>query len=305
MKNVQVLVSTSPTTLALVLGLKMGEGQKVAVVEAEYGSKEVLGSSDKLSLNHHVRSERPCPCSLSNEMFDGEREELEVIGISHFDLDTLGGICALLGVKPTSPEPGFWEMAEWVDTRGPHRIKECPSYNAESHIRLASFWTWSQANRLVAPKEGGQPAEMWDCTKYVFEAIEELKRILDHTSENEVVRGKEFLAKEEALKAESFVSEGVSASGIKVVLRRGKVFANHLYYTKDGSPAHMVVGYNENFEAVTVSRCGDDVPVVAKEFVQELWGQLAGGHAGIAGSPRGEKLLFSEAERAFDKLLKR
>jgi hypothetical protein len=214
------------------------------------------------------------------------------------DLDTLGGIAALMGVKPASPEPGFWEMAEWVDTKGPHRVRECPAYKAATHVLLASFWAWSQANRLFPPRDGSTA----DCTEYVQGAIEELGRILGSDAET-VARGQDFLEKEEALKAESFVREGVSKSGIRVVLRRSMSFVNHLYYMEDGSLADIVVGYGEKFKAVTVSRADDSVGVVAKTFVQELWGDLAGGHPGIAGSPRGEELDFAQAERAFEAAL--
>jgi hypothetical protein len=292
----QIIISSNPDNLSNAIINKTA-----AVVEAEYGSREVEGSSDLLTLNHHVRTERPCPCSLSNDRFDDVREEIEVIGISHFDLDTLGGIAALLGVKPESRHPGFWEMAEWVDTKGPHRIRECPAYDAASHVLLASFWAWSQANRLFPPRDGSAT----DCTEYVQKAIEELKVIVLGNDGTEITRGQDFLEKEEALKAESFVRDGVSESGQRVVLRRSESFVNHLYYMEDGSPADIVVGYGEKFKAVTVSRADDSVGVVAKTFVQELWGELAGGHTGIAGSPRGQELGMSEAERAFEALMAR
>lgn len=292
----QIIISSNPDNLQTAITAY----QTHATVEAEYGQVEVEGSSDLLTLNHHVRSERPCPCSLDNARFYDVRQDIEVIGISHMDIDTLGGICALLGVKPESHEPGFWEMAEWVDTKGPHRIRECPAYNATAHVLLASFWAWSQANRLFPPRDGSTT----DCTEYVLKAVEELKAILGDNADA-VSRGQEFMEKEDALKAESFVRDGVSESGLRMVLRRSENFVNHLYYMEDGSPADIVVGYGEKFKAVTVSRADDSVGVVAKTFVQELWGELAGGHPGIAGSPRGQELEMSEAERAFEALMAR
>ncbi len=293
-KTIAILLSSSPDSLRTALA----GCQQFAVVEAEYGAVEVEGSSDLLTLNHHVRPGRPCPCSLPNEQFDTIREEIEIIGISHMDLDTLGGIAALLGVKPESPEPGFWEMAEWVDTKGPHRIRECSAYNAASHILLASFWAWSQDNRLFPPRDGS----VTDVSDFVSGAIEELRAILGGDAER-LERGRAFLAAEEALKNTSFVREGVSESGLRVVLRQSDGFVNHLYYDVDGNPVDCVVGYSTKFKAVTVSRADDSVALVARQFVQELWGELAGGHPGIAGSPRGEELEFEEAEGAFEALL--
>jgi hypothetical protein len=292
---IRIIISSNPDNLNV-----LSEKTTFAAVEAEYGSREVKGSSDLLTLNHHVRTERPCPCSLSNDRFDDVREEIEVIGISHMDLDTLGGIAALLGVKPESPTPGFWEMAEFVDTKGPHRIRECSSYNAASHVLLASFWAWSQQNRLFPERDGS----VSDVTEYVTGAIVELERILGEDA-NALTRGQNFLEKEDALKAESFVRDGVSESGLRVVLRESDGFVNHLYYDENGNPVDVVVGFNSKFKSVTVSRADDSVGVVAKTFVQELWGELAGGHPGIAGSPRGEELELSEAERAFEALMAR
>ncbi len=290
----KVYISNNPEALAETL-----QAHKVyAVVEAEYGGKEVLGSSDLLTLNHHVRSERPCPCSLSNADFAEVREQVEAIGLSHFDLDTLGGVAALLGVKPENEK--FWAMAAWVDVKGPHRIRECPQYDPDVHVLLGSFWAWSQKNRLFPPRDGS----VAECTEFIQGALEELKLILSGDNER-LERGKQFLQQEEQLKRESFVRDGVSASGLKIVLRKGAQFVNHLYYMEDGSPADVVVGYSLKFKSVTVSRATDDVPIVAKDVVQELWGELAGGHAGIAGSPRGQELELEEAVKAFEHLLKR
>lgn len=330
--RIQFLISSSADSLRTAL---VGY-EHYATVEAEYGSLEVEGSSDLLSLNHHVRPERACPCSLSNERFDGVREEIEAVGLSHFDLDTLGGCMALLGVKPDAP--AFWACAEWVDTRGPHRVRECSQYSEDTHVLLASFWAWSQANRLFPPRDGS----VSDVTEFVSGAIEELSAILAGDDER-LERGRQFLAAEDALKGESFVRDGVSESGLRVVLRQSDGFVNHLYYSVDDSPADVVVGYSTKFKSVTVSRATDDVSVVAREFVQSVFTDcqilvageesprpeiyadraaveraaaeagieeysiqfLAGGHPGIAGSPRGKELDFAEAERAFAALLAR
>ena len=293
----QIIISSNPDNLQTAIT----SHETYATVEAEYGSREVLGSSDLLTLNHHVRTERPCPCSLSNDRFDTVREEIEIIGISHMDLDTLGGIVALLGIKPESRHPGFWEMAEWVDTKGPHRIRECPAYNAATHVLLASFWAWSQDNRLFPPRDGS----VADCTEYVQKTTEELKVILLGNDGTEITRGQDFLEKEESLKAESFVRDGLSESGMHVVLRESDGFVNHLYYDENGNPVDVVVGYNSKFKSVTVSRADDNVSIVARDFVQELWGELAGGHPGIAGSPRGQEMSLEDAKTAFKVLMAR
>ncbi|MFH1632196.1 MAG: hypothetical protein ABIA47_04270 [bacterium] len=291
--NITIVIANNAAALAAAL-----EGKNSAVVEAEYGSVEVMGSTDLQTLNHHVRPERPCPCSLENTQFDAIRQDIQVVGISHMDLDTLGGIAALAGLKPECATPGFWELAAFVDTNGPHRITESAAYNREAHVLLASFWAWSQSNRLFPERDGS----VADCTEFVASAISELKQICAGTPEA-VNRGEEFLAAQDALVASSFQRDGVSGSGIRVVMRVSDAFTNHLYYVEDGSPADMVVAFNTKFRSVTVSVADDSVGVVCRDFVQSLWGSEAGGHPGIAGSPRGTALGLDEATRAFEAAL--
>lgn len=262
-----------------------------AVVEAEYGNTEVEGSSDKLTLNHHIRPERPCPCSLSNARFEEERDSIEAVGLSHFDLDTLGGILALQGEKPKIHK--FWALAEHVDLNGPHVIQEHPLYDEKTHCLLASFWAWSKANRLFAERDGS----VSDVTEYVQEA----KSVLGHIlmgEKKDLQRGKDFLREEADLKNRSFVT---AKNG--VVLRQDTAFVNHLYYDRKGNPLGYVVGFNPQRKSVTVSRAGDE-GISCSDFVQRLWGPGAGGRDGIAGSPRDEDKTLDDAREAYEALVK-
>ena len=45
-----------------------------------------------------------------------------------------------------------------------------------------------------------------------------------------------------------------------------------------------------NTKSITVSFADRGKKISAKEIVQELWGNEAGGHPGIAGSPRGQEM---------------
>lgn len=258
-----------------------------AVVEAEFGSVEVMGSSNLLTLNHHVRPGRPCPCLYDNAGTYAGR--IEAVGISHFDLDTLGGVLALQGRKPK--DVAFWRLAAWVDTHGPHRVKECPTYTEHDHIRLAAFWSWSQKNRLFAPRDGSCE----EVSSFVDGAHAEIVAILNG-QRDEI--GQDFLASEAELMDISFVAERGP-----VVLRTGDTFTNHLYYGVDGQPVSYVVALNTKFKSITISKADASLPISCKDFVQELWGALAGGHDGIAGSPRGQEMTLEDAQKAFDALV--
>ena len=83
-----------------------------ATVEAEYGAECVPGSV--ITMAHHgTRSSNPAPCNWSDVPVLTDCEIL----VSHLDLDSMGGIMALMGTKPDNPE--FWKAAEFIDLNGP------------------------------------------------------------------------------------------------------------------------------------------------------------------------------------------
>lgn len=278
----KILLSSNPENLLAAL---QSTNEPYAVVEAEYGSTEVMGSSDELTLNHHVRPERQCPCLTENwdEPFEGD------IGISHFDLDTLGGVLALRGYKDFGSS-SFWALAAFVDVNGAHRIAECPQYNRGLHADMAAWWSWSQAHRLLPPRDGS----VIDVTDFFEDAEIELGLILAGDRYEE---GVTFLAQEEVLRDLSWRDERVTENGLKIVKRVCDTFVNHLYYLNDVSPADVVVALNTKFQSCTISCSAGQIN--CREVVQNLWGPLAGGHPGIAGSPRGQEMTEEDLENLF------
>jgi hypothetical protein len=258
---------------------------RTATVEAEYGDVCVPGSA--LTLAHHgSRAANPAPCAAPNGCGDG----IEAVGLSHLDLDALGGCIALLGRKP---EVGsFWELAEFVDVRGPHRLAEAGA-SEENLARLHAFWAWSAEHLVFPPRNGG----VLDITKEVEAAEAALNRILGGDADL-LAAGAAFKAAGEALNAASLV-EVVG----DVLLRQHEGFVNHLYAAPDGAAAKAVVGFNPATGSVTVSFADTPPAGGAVKIVQELWGPLAGGHAGIAGSPRGEVLTLDDARKAVEAVL--
>jgi hypothetical protein len=205
------------------------------------------------------------------------------VGLSHFDLDTLGGCLAVLGQKPENSQ--FWEAAEYVDLNGPHALKAREDVDKNVMEALHAFWAWSVQNRLFPPRDGSAV----DCTEHVHRAAETITRILAG-DEKLLEAGREFAAKEAELNSASFVE---AASGVVVRVAAG--FTNHLYNTPDGL-MRSVVAYNTKSGAITVSFADDDArgKLNACEIVQKLWGKEAGGHAGIAGSPRGTRMNLDD-----------
>lgn len=283
----RVLLSSNPVVLATALK----QFARTATVEAEYGNTVVEGSV--LTLAHHTEAYRHCPSPCTRPV---EKIDLDAVGISHVDLDTIGGVLSLLGTKPLSAS--FWALAGAVDVRGAHRIEECRAQVGallDDVRQLQEFWAFSEARRVFAPRDGG----ILDVT----DVIEEFSAVLDEISvgdESRRAAGAAFVAKGEALNASSFIRvESTDSTPIRVVVRRSESFVNHLYATPSGVVCDAVVTLNPKMGAVTVSFA--EAPAVgqgtAKEVVQALWGPEAGGHAGIAGSPRGQVMTSEDHEK--------
>ena len=252
-----------------------------ATVEAEYGSETVHGSV--ITMAHHGENAgNPAPCSYPNNGKD--YGNVEAIGVSHLDLDTMGGIAAIMGVKPVDYD--FWKLAEYVDLNGAHKLHKSGA-SKENIDRLYAWWAWNESQ--PRPERS---SEVVDVTEKVLVAIEAIKKILGGDKDL-LTEGVKFKAEEEELNRRTV--EG--AFGGKVLFRVSQNFVNHLYSTVNGEEYDMVVSYNPKWRSVTLSYAnpgeGDD----ACKVVQGMWGPLAGGHKGIAGSPRDQKMNKADGLR--------
>jgi hypothetical protein len=281
----RVLLSSSPVSLTAALAAFAS----TATVEAEYGDVTVSGSA--LTFAHHGKNAgAPCPCSYGNEV--AADLAVEAVGVSHVDLDTLGGVLAIQGRKPLAES--FWTLAEYVDLNGAHRLVQSGA-SAEDVARLHAWWAWSERHRLFAPRDGS----VTDAGAWIDAAAEAVTSILEGDPAL-LQAGEAFRLAGEALNSASFVEAGEG-----VLLRSSDAFTNHLYTSPSGETAKAVVAYNPKFRSVTVSfEAGSASPVSAREFVQGLWGDLAGGHHGIAGSPREQAMTLDDARGAAEALRK-
>lgn len=274
MTQIRFVLSSNPTNLTEAL-----VGKASATVEAEYGDITVAGSV--LTMAHHgANAGNRAPCAYPNGCAKG----VEIVGLSHFDLDTLGGCAAILGRKPETEI--FWQLAEFVDLNGPHKLGESGAFD-EDIRRLHAFWAWSEQNRVFANRDGS----VLDVTDKVIEGIEVLKMIMNG-DEQMLAAGDDFKAKGDKLNAESFVE----FIGEDVIVRVSPNFVNHLYVAPDGEVAKVVVGFNTLHGSITVSFADAPKGVNARDIVQKLWGAEAGGHAGIAGSPRGLRMQLFDIQ---------
>jgi hypothetical protein len=267
-------------------------------VEAEYGSFVAEGSLYTAAHHQplgskfagtHVGGVMPSPCNDTNipEVMDGG-----VILVSHVDLDTFGGCLRAIGHAELfrSSFQGFWNLAEFIDTRGPHKISQSGAEEREIRV-LNAFWAWSKTNVPRFPRD-----QVTDITSTVRACADALTEILEIGNRELLLAGDAYRADEQALNTRTFSRrEGDILVRIAEVNRD---FCNHLYVDPSGQPAKAVVGYNRESGSVTIS-LADPIPNVScRAILQTLWGPEAGGHDGIAGSPREKNMGVEGLEAA-------
>lgn len=256
-------------------------------IEAEYGSFVWEGSiftaahhqSEGKYAGRHQGGTQPAPCNNSSIPVLDEG----TIGVSHMDLDTLGGIARAMGCDYLFlGNEGFWNLSEFVDVSGAHKLKNSGASDVNLD-RLYAFWAWSQENRLP------RATELTDITEYVIQAIHALQRVLDLDAEM-IEAGRTFRANEQALNKSSLVK----IIG-NIAIRKAENFVNHLYTTADGVECDLVLTLNTKFKSITLSSAEDGVDCCA--VMQRVFGPDAGGHKGIAGSPRGVEMTMEDLEK--------
>jgi hypothetical protein len=294
--------------MRIILAPTLGLAEATAVqqrpaltVEAEYGSTVIEGRV--YTAAHHQKSGpyselggavSPCVDRRIPRLPAGS-----VVLVSHLDLDTLGGVARAMGLWDVAPE-AFWALAARIDTWGPHRLREAVAAVGTTEDRpaaterevevLHAYWAWARRLPLF-PRD-----EVSDVTAEILEGLDVLRRAYGG-DEDLLEAGREFRRAGEDLNTASFVS--VTGG---VILRRSAQFVNHLYATPAGVVHRAVVAKNDTTGAITVSLEKPIQGFSCADFARDLWGPEAGGHAGIAGSPRGQEMPWEEAVRAAAKL---
>ncbi len=231
--NTRIFLSSNPENLRAALS----GFNRTATVEAEYGSDVVEGNVVTLA-HHGERSGNPCPCI-------GENLDIEVdaIGVSHFDLDTLGGVLRVLGFRGGNRKFSmFWETAALVDLLGVHKLRTQVKDSAKAKasevwgdmsrfeeqwnttvLRLNAFWAWSETNRLFPPRDGS----VLDCTEFFLAADEAVSAIMYSAEEGHaelMEAGRVWADAKAQLEESSYVT---TKGG--VIMRQSDSFVNHLY----------------------------------------------------------------------------
>lgn len=251
-----------------------------ATVEAEYGEKVIKGS--EVTLAHHTEEYKnnPAPCNTPDVPVLSDNS---TIVISHIDLDTLGGIAALMGRKKEDSD--FWKTAEFIDLNGPHNLFQVPEDARKKYVAYQAY----QANNRMP-----RYTEVVDVTEFILEDLEIIDKIIDgdKTLIQDGIKWDEETKKkiEDCLIFEN--------DNVRVFDSPEGVFCSASYYSeKQGKVIPSTVTRNGKFKSITVAMADGGKKLSAKEIVQELWGNEAGGHTGIAGSPRGQEMTREDLQK--------
>jgi len=204
---------------------------------------------------------------------------------SHIDLDTILGIMEILGYRYFIPKE-FLVAAEFVDLNGPHHIYKF-SQIIQDHFN--AYWSFTAENRAQRVEK------LTNISDDVITHIKTLEEIFSLYGDNKdwIEKGKLWAENVQKVTESKLLME---TENYRVFSTDG-VFCGASYY----SPTHRtiakaVISFNEKFKAITVS-CSDG-SLDCRALVQKLWGPEAGGHKGIAGSPRGQVMGKTELKRA-------
>ena len=256
-------------------------------IEAEYGDVCVEGKI--LTLAHHgSRSNNPAPCQLENQELS-----CDTILVSHLDLDTLGGIMAVLGIKKGLQS--FWDDVAYIDVNGTHHMYKIPIKHQD--LINAYYCIADQIGRLPLARE-----EVLDVTETVKKFLEELNKLFTNEEyRNEMIeKGREWAENKTKQVENCLVKE---TPRIRCFVTDGVLCGASYYSPQFDTVCDATISMNTKFGSITLAFEDGGKEHNAVEIVQSLWGTEAGGRAGIAGSPRGWNKTKEELEIEFNKLI--
>lgn len=254
-------------------------------VEAEYGSVVAKGSVYTAAHHQPGMENLPAPC-VDNKI---PAMANATILVSHLDLDTIGGVLRVFGSPVMNKAPSFWKLAAFVDTNGPHKLGE--SGASEFDIdRLYAFWAWKKAN--IAPFSQDEATVI---TGTIVDSEAAIAEIIDGHPDL-LTDGRIMRQDEMTLNRSTFIT-----AIDKVIVRvtsfdpeDGQGFCNHLYTHASGKTYSAVVAWDKAGGSITMSLAEPIEGISCREIMQEAFGPEAGGHDGIAGSPREARMSLHD-----------
>lgn len=239
-------------------------------IEMEYGDHCVEG--EKLTLAHHgSRSGNPVPC-LGESYTDLNPK---TIGISHFDLDTLGAIMRVINKKCGDEE--LWKWIGYFDINGIHHMFEAPQ---EYRKFLTAMYYIVESKRLSRATD-----TLLDVTEDVLEVIKTVEDFFTNEEKQQAVisEAEEWQKKKDTSISKALIYEDLN---MRVFVTNGTFCAASYYSENLDAIIPTTITLNLATKAVTIGFEDGGKRFSASAIAKKLWGDKAGGRDGIAGSPR-------------------
>ncbi len=270
------------------------ENEISASVEAEYGNFTIEGR--EITLAHHGANRgNICPCLNNVEVRD---KDDAVILVSHIDMDTIGGVLSLVGRKPEICKY-FWNIVAFVDLNGPHKLqlRHLETIDAAEKQTIEVLWSCFKFIEENVPRYAGK-----DLIVDVTQVFMDLHRFLIDVSKNLHKYAEEGRIWNESKGDE--IEQYLVSESEHIRVFAAPFFANGAYYSKNlKRVVPAVVNLNPTAGSITLSFEDGGEKFNAAAIMREFFGPEAGGHAGIAGSPRGVSYNLDDLLKFRDHLM--
>jgi len=264
----------------------------VVAIEAEWGDLALEEPYVDLSINHHgARANNPCPAEIGLERDVNYHNKNNVYILSHLDADTLFGIMWVEGMLNKNTETrNLCEIIAFSDKKGYHKAKD--KYRDIKNTNLGRKWL--TLGYLFSRNTKVSPGDVTDKVRLILEAA---VKIIEHDSVKDLTIYKE--ASKWSSKKQKNVLEALDYEGEKILGFVGKLFYCDNYSLLDKT-REFIVQYDTQLQTILFSSIDE---ATAKKYfgekgvvsvLQEYFGDEAGGHVAIGGSPRNKKLSQKE-----------
>lgn len=282
-------------------------------IECEFGDKYIKG--DYMTIVHHGEFSKNLSSAISvhhnlaHATYDYmDSQDLPIEGksimVNALDLDTMLAIYVIECSAKEEPYMGenyppyaFLRAVDRADRFGVHKLKE---------------WSTKKEERVLQ----GEDTELKDKEKAYKMVLayhtwaNEIKLKFEPDFMVQMQKGLDFIEsmiKDDSIIEEYYNKETSRKQEVESMLftesEKGRLFnTTGIFCGADYEGKSFIVAFNQKFKAVTLSFEDGGKQHNAVTIMQELFGSEAGGHAGIAGTPRGKEFTFGDAKVVFDKV---
>lgn len=260
----------------------------LATIECEYGDVVVEGA---VTLAHHVEGWNTPPALQSSDILEKtgvERlEEGDYIMVSHIDLDTICGIMAIAEDYDIAED--IKKGINHVDCNGQHHLFD-DEVSEDARRYILAYIGYTLSNRAPFGEE--------DITEYVINLIQSFNTEANYEAGKAFVEGRRS-------EAEASLSAAIGKVALIDQAADSKAFGLNSEYILEGVEYDYIIVFNRKFGSITASsRLGNAGDKNMSDIMKAVFGEMAGGHKGIAGTPRGSVYTLADASNLLDVMVR-